>query len=64
MLESAKRRNTKLQEQLDHNEEEMKWWTEMLNHLLIDLEKEAIKEWRMEQRLEVLEQTFHLMLKH
>ena len=36
----------------------------MLNHLLIDLEKEAIEEWSMEQWLEVLEQTFHLMLKH
>ena len=64
MLELAKRQNTKLQEQLDHNEEEIKWRREMLNHLLIDLEKEAIEEWRMEQWLKVLEQTFHLMLKH
>ena len=64
MLELVKRRNTELQKRLDHNEEEIKWRREMLNHLLIDLEKEAIEEWRMEQQLEVLEQTFHLMLKH
>ena len=64
MLELVKRRNTELQERLDHNEEEIKWQRKMLNHLLIDVEKEAIEEWRMEQQLEVLEQTFHLMLKH
>jgi hypothetical protein len=63
-LESAKRQNTELKEQLVHNEEEIRWRREMLNHLLVEIEKEATEAWRMEQRLEVLQKMFHLMLEH
>ena len=63
-LESAKRQNAKLREQLDHNGEEIRWRREMLNHFLVEIDKEATETWRMEQQLEVLEKMFHLMLEH
>ena len=58
-LESAKRRNAELREQLDHNGEEIRQRREMLNHFLVEIDKEATEAWRMEQRLEVLEKMFH-----
>ena len=63
-LESAKRQNIELREQLDHNGEEIRWRREMLNHFLVEIHKEATEAWRMEQQLEVLQKMFHLMLEH
>ena len=63
-LESLMRWNAKLREQLDHNGEEIRWRREMLNHFLVEIDKEATEAWRMEQQLEVLEKMFHLMLEY
>ena len=63
-LESANRQLTELQDQLHRNEEDIRRRREMLNHLLVEIEKEAVNEWRVEQQLKVLKKMFSLMLEY
>lgn len=60
-LNTVAKRFQKLQELIDANEEKLRKKRENLNALLDDLEKEAINESCVQQRIELLERCFCLL---